>query len=107
MQNRLTQKRLTDGQAAQNAGEKPTLLNRLKNSIMQFFNRKDKPLGIDTAENNTRNDSDLNSSFNDFIDVSDEIKNNIVKTGQNMKLENQSAKKSNEIKTEKGESIVM
>lgn len=103
IQNRITQKKLTDGQTVQKSEEKPTLLNKLKNSINKLLNRKDKPLGIDTAENNTKSNFDLNTSFNDSINVSDEVKNNIIKTGQQTNLENKLVKTSIKIETNREE----
>lgn len=102
IQNKLTQKRLTNGQTTQKSEKKPTLLNRLKNSVLKLFHQKDKILAIDTAENNTKTDTFYNS-----IAVSDEIKNNIVIVGQKISTENKSAKKSNELETTTKETISM
>lgn len=99
IQNKLTQKRLTDGKITQKSEKKPTLLNRLKNSVLKFFNQKDKILAIDTAENNTKIDAPFENSFDNSIAVSDEVKNKVIIAGQKTSMENRSIKKSNKIET--------
>ena len=107
IQKKLTQKRLTDGQTTQKSEKKPTLLNRLKNSVLKLFHQEDKVLAIDTAENNTKTDTSLENSFDNFIAVSDEIKDAVVIAGQKSIMENKSAKKSNKLESTSKETISM
>lgn len=96
-----------------------SLWEKLKNGFSKLRNAIVEKLGLNkvkllnrqkylnNAENNTKTDVSVENSFNNYIVVSDEVKNNTVIAGQQTNLKNKSVKRSNEIEINEGESINM